>query len=169
MNDRITYQGSIDNTQHHKHVLIIAVGFFVLAQLLFLDGMTVRIVFTLAFALFFGLYFVISMRQARKPIPPLQFDPDGIHFKPFKKRHGSDHIPWSEIERMKIANTFGEGHVLRYFLCLRLREGRYRNGLKLSATRHLGLGLDLNIPLDYDTPVDEILGDANRFWKHYGQ
>ena len=147
------------------HVALIAGGFFVFVQLVFLDGLPSRLVFTVAFAVFLLLGFWLAKRHAESWPQRIVINRLGISCDNMKAQHGVDSIPWNVVARMDLFYTDSR---LPPHLRIGLKPGAFRARMKPSRADRLGMGLDANIPVSVNATPEEVLETAERYWQESG-
>lgn len=145
-----------------RHVALIFSGFFIIAQLLFLDSLQARIAFTVACAVFLLLGFFLSGRMAGNWPQEIVINRSGIAYGNMKVQHGIDLIPWNEIARMDI---FYSDARLPPHLRIGLRPGAFRDRLQKPFLQRLSMGLDVNIPVSVNATPEAVLQTAKQFWQ----
>lgn len=145
---------------------LVAVGFFIVVQIAFLDGLAMRLVFSVFFGVFIAVGAWMSVRSARSWPQEVRMNANGISYGSLRRRHGIDSVPWSEIARMDLFYTGLEGANFAPFLRIGLRDGELRKRLR-RPRRLRGAGLDVNIPLAVDAEPQEVLEAARKLWKEY--
>ncbi len=148
-----------------RHAALIAGGFFVFAQLSFLDSLAARLAFTLAFAVFLLLGFWLSVRNARSWPQKIVINRLGICCGNLKAHYGVDLVPWEDVARMDL---FYSDIKLPPHLRIGLRPGALLEQVKKSRLQRLGMGLDINIPVSVDATPELVLQTAQQFWQEAG-
>jgi len=143
-----------------RHVAWIAAGFFVFAQLLFLEGLGARLAFSLVFAVFLLLGLVFAKRHAGNWAQRIVVNRAGISYEAMRAQHGVDAVPWQEVARMDLFYTDPR---LPPHLRIGLHPGAFQQRLRKG--RLQGLGLDINVPVAVNATAEEVLETAQAFWR----
>jgi len=150
--------------QHRRATVFIATGFFLFVQLFVLQGVELRVFFTVLFALFMFVGLWLSRRTYQTWPERIVLDAQGLSSSRLRLRHGVARVPWCEIERMDL---FASSPRMAPFLRIALREGAFKRGLPRLPFQALSMGWDVNIPVYVDAPPDEVLRQAQQFQAHY--
>ena len=142
------------------HAAWIAGGFFAFVQLMFLEGLGARLVFTLVFAVFLLLGLLFSKRHAEQWAQKIVMNRAGISYAAMRAHYGVDAVPWEEVARLDL---FYSAPRLPPHLRIGLRPGAFYD--RLPKGRLQGLGLDINIPVAVDAAAEVVLETAQAFWR----
>lgn len=141
---------------------LIAGGFFVVVQVVFMDGMADRLIFTAFFALFVLGGVWLYFRHGKDWPQEIRLSAQGIGYTDLRSRHGIDRVPWNEIEKIDLFHNKRSNGI---FLVIALREGPFRESLKVANGLKLSLGRDINIPVAVDADSGTVLETARSFWE----
>lgn len=144
-----------------RHVALIAAGFFVVVQLLFVDSLLTRVAFSVAFAVFLWLGFRLSGHSASTWPQKIVINRAGISYGELKARHGVDLIPWRDVDRMDLFYTDPR---LPPHLRIGLRQGALHGQVKKPRLQPLSAGLDINIPVSVNVAPEVVLQTARQYW-----
>ncbi|EXJ14274.1 hypothetical protein [Imhoffiella purpurea] len=165
MSEEVIFHPRGAQPSFYRQVALIAGGFFIFVQLAFLEGATMRIAFTVLFAIFMTVGILVSLRSSANWPQEIAMNGRGIRYASLRSRHGIDLVPWSEIERMDI---FYNAHNMAPFLRLGLRPGGLRERLRRPFLQRISLGWDIDIPVSTDAAPQTVLETAERFWRAGG-
>jgi hypothetical protein len=142
-------------------MVLISGGFFLLVQLAFLEGLLVRLAFTLVFVGFLLLGLWVLGRIRRTWPQKIVMNREGIGYADLQARHGVDSVPWKEINRLDL---FYNQHNMAPFLRIGLRPGVFREQLQQPRLQRWSMGLDVNIPVAVDVSPEVVLQTALQCW-----
>ena len=163
MDNEVVFRPAGPDPLHDRQILLIATGFYVFVQLVFLDGSEERIGFTLFFLVFLGLGLWLSRRSQRTWPTTIRISDRGITSDDLLTRSGISFVPWHEIERLDL---FRNQHNMAPFLRIGLLPGPLRTRVRSRQTRlaRWSMGLDVNLPVDVDAAPEVVLETARQRW-----
>jgi hypothetical protein len=109
-----------------RQAVLIALGFFVFAQLFFLEGWQMRLFFSLLFVGFLLIGGILSWRSFKTWPQTIWMDEQGIGYSAMARRDGMERLPWRAIKRMDL---FYNDVNMAPFLRIALHPGLRRDAL----------------------------------------
>jgi len=161
MQSEIVFHPKENDPSFFRRVALITGGFFLFIQFAFLEGLQVRLAFTLVFAVFLLMGLWVSGRIRRTWPQKIVMNPECVSYGDLHARHGVDSVPWREVDRLHL---FYNQHNMAPFLCIGLRPGAFRSRLQQPRLPILNTGLDVNIPVAVDVEPEVVLQTARQFW-----